>query len=138
MVIGKSYVKKCERAAEHYAIYNLNCIITDRERGSSSFQRRDFLGCLDVIGKRASGVWVCIQATIGSMAKVRERQKKIEKIAWHSTDIVQILQLRFEQKGRSKSWYFNVFDYSQFSRRKWLTHIVEVPQQWFLAYKREA
>lgn len=130
-----------ERAAEHYAVHIHNCVITQRAV-RTKWQAVDFFGA-DVVGKKADGVHVYIQATAGQYSSVTKRRRKLEVVPWHTTDIVELIQLIQTidpANARRKLWFFRVHRYSVVVTkgfRTWYTteKAVPIPKEWFRAYK---
>ena len=149
----------CERAATHYAVVNHSCVIT-RRAIRTQFQSVDFFAS-DVVGKKADGSHVYIQATAGQASSVSTRRKKLEKIPWHPSDIVELVQLVQTENpanARQTLWFFRVHVYQRIAgpemdstvpypwkeyifltKRQWKTleTAVPVPKEWFKAWKEE-
>ena len=138
----KSKWQDAERAAVHFAVHCMDCIIT-RRAVRAKFQSVDFFAC-DVVGKQKDGSHVYIQVTTGQAPAVTARKRKIEKIPWHHSDIVLILQLFWlsnPKNKRKKDWYFKVFEYSPLDERscqrnwdEWVGGL-NVDKNWFKAYE---
>lgn len=134
---------ECERAAEHYARYNLDCILT-RRPVRTKFQSVDFFGA-DIVGKRIDGTHVYVQATAGQSSAVTARKKKLEVVPWHESDTVQLIQLvqtPNPANARKTDYYFRIFVYEankEASQRTWKKEdeAVSVPREWFKAYREE-
>lgn len=130
-----------ERAAEHYAVHIHNCVVTQRAV-RTKWQSVDFFGA-DVSGKRIDGSHVYIQATAGQYSAVTARRRKLEKIPWHDTDtveLVQLIQTIDPANARRKLWFFRVHYYRSFlADREWETmdEAVPIPREWFKAYKEQ-
>jgi len=126
-----------ERATVWYAREIHGCVVT-RRAVQVQFQKVDFFGC-DIVGKKPDGSHVYIQTTAGQAACVTARRRKLEVIPWHSSDVVELLQLRQTEdpaNARRKLWFFRVHWFEQFSRL-WMTkdEAVPVPKEWFKAWK---
>ena len=128
---------EAERAAEWYAIKELECVVTRRAL-RTKFAKVDFFAS-DVLAKRVDGSHVYIQVTAGQASAVTARRRKLEKIPWHESDTVQLLQLVQTEdpaNSRKKLWFFRVHKYEQ-ERGEWWTEMeaVPVPRHWFKAWK---
>lgn len=139
---AKSKRADAERATVWYAREMLGCVVT-RRAVRTQFQSVDFFAA-DVVGKRADGTHVYIQATAGEHAAVTARRRKLEAVPWHVTDVVQLVQLRQTEdpaNARRKKWFFRVHEYcfNGLDSREWITHddAVDVPREWFKAWKPE-
>ena len=131
----KSKWQDAERAAVHFAVHCMDCVLTHKAI-RRAYQSVDIFGC-DVVGKQKDGVHVYIQVTTGQMPKVTERKRKLEKIPWHHSDIVLILQLFWlsnPKNKRKKDWYFKVFEYTLCKWDEWMGG-VPVDKNWFKAYE---
>ena len=128
-----------ERATEWYAHKELGCIIT-RRAIRTKFHKVDFFAA-DVVGKMADGSHVYIQTTAGQHSAVTSRRRKLEKIPWHSSDLVLLLQLIQTEdpaNARKKLWFFRVHRLQRYlDDFLWLTDekAIEIPREWFRAYK---
>ena len=132
-----------ERAAEWYARAIHKCVIT-RKAIRTQWQSVDFFAS-DIIGKKADGSHVYIQATAGQNSAVTARRRKLEKIPWHESDtveLVQLIQTEDPANARRKLWFFRVHYYHKLIepdpiRRKWKTkdEAVPIPKKWFKKYK---
>lgn len=134
----KSKRPEAERAAEHYCIKIAGCVLTVRAV-RTKWQRQDLFAS-DCVGIRKDGTKVFIQATAGQDAAVTARRRKLEKIPWHPTDEVILLQLRQNQdpaNGRRKLWFFRVMRYDHVFSKSWVTdeNAIEVQKEWFKAYR---
>ena len=123
-----------ERAAEWYAREVYNCIVT-RRAIRTQWQAVDFFGC-DVVGKKPDGTHIYIQATAGQDSAVTARRRKLEKIPWHETDTIEILQLVQTENpanARRKLWFFRVHNYDG----EWHTkdEAISIPKVWFKKWK---
>jgi hypothetical protein len=133
---AKSKRADAERAAEWYAREILGCVITRRAL-RMRFQKVDFFAC-DVVGKRSDGTHVYIQVTAGQAQAVTARRRKLEKIPWHETDhleLLQLIQTEDPANARRKIWYFRVHYMN--AAMQWSTkeRAVTVPRDWFRAYR---
>lgn len=135
----KSKRMDAERASEHYA-HSLGCIVTCRAV-RTQWQRQDLFAS-DVIGKKADGRMVFIQATAGQNSAVTARRRKLEKIPWHYDDLILICQLVQEKdpdNKRRKNWYFRIHRFHPFlsGGSRWSTYDFDTPikKEWFKAYK---
>jgi len=129
-----------ERATVHYAIHVHKCVVT-RRAVRTQWQSVDFFAA-DVVGKKEDGSHIYIQTTAGQHSAVTARRRKLEKIPWHSTDTVELLQLIQTidpANARRKLWFFRVHWFETFSKI-WMTkdEAVPVPKEWFKAWKEEA
>jgi len=137
----------CERASEHYAVHNHGCVIT-RRAIRTQFQSVDFFAS-DVVGKRADGSHVYIQATAGQASAVSTRRKKLEAIPWHPSDtveLVQLVQTPDPANARRTLYFFRCHVYELANKitlpintRLWRTleTAVPVPKEWFTKFKTE-
>lgn len=133
----KNKRREAECAAEWYAHEIMNCVET-RKAVKTQWQKIDFFGS-DVVGKRANGAHTYLQVTAGGNSAVTGRRRKLEKIPWHVTDTVQLLQLVQTDnpgKGSRKLWFFRVHEYEY---GEWLTNeeAISVPREWFKKWKEE-
>lgn len=136
---AKSKRPEAERAAEHYALKVLKCVITRRAL-RTKFAKVDFFAS-DIVGKKDNGEHVYIQATAGQDSAVTSRRRKLEVIPWHFTDtvlLVQLIQTIDPANARRKKWFFRVHVFNQ-SEKKWSTldEAVEIPKDWFKAFREE-
>jgi len=139
--VKKTKRPEAERAAEWYAIEILNALVT-RRAVKSRFQKMDFFGA-DVMGKRADGSMIFIQATAGQHAAVTKRRRKLEEIPWNKDDTVELVQLTNTPdpaNARKKLWFFRVHVYflaEMKGFRQWITleKAVPVPKLWFKSYE---
>lgn len=138
---AKSKRNDAEKAAVWYAREELECVKT-RKAIRAKYQAVDFFGA-DVVGKRADGSHVYVQATAGQDSAVTARRRKLEAIPWHSTDSVYLVQLRQTEdpaNARRKLWFFRVHEYVLMDDwRDWVTHetAVSVKREWFTAAKED-
>lgn len=107
--MSKADPKNAERAAEHFAVKVLGCVKTVRAI-QTQFQRQDLFAS-DVVGKKETGEHVYLQVTTGQYEAIRQRRKKLEKIPWHSTDTVAVLQLRKYSIGAKLTYAFHIYEY---------------------------
>ena len=133
---AKSKRADAERAAEWYAHEISDCVVTCRAV-RTQWQSQDLFAS-DVIGKRADGSMVFIQATAGQYSAVTARRRKLEKIPWQENDsvgVLQLIQTEDPANSRRKLWFFRV--HKLFPSGNWETshEAVPVPKQWFTAYK---
>ena len=139
-MIAKTKRNEAERAAEWALIDQYYCTHTVRAI-KSKFQRQDLFAS-DVIGKDKNGEMVFCQVTTGKKEAVRQRKKKMEAIQWQETDIILLFQMDFEQKEKSKEWFFKVFEYILIGyglswKREWTDRpTIHIEKEWFKAYKR--
>ncbi len=131
----KSKRREAEVAAVHYCHEVLDCVKTVKAV-KTQWQRQDMFAC-DVLGKRADGSLCAIQVTAGQDQAVTARKRKIEKIPWHKNDTVELLQLRYEMKGRTKAWYFKVWSYDGILDLWCLYDNVEIWKEWFKVRKED-
>lgn len=140
----KKNAKRMRRLAEvatvHYA-REIHWCVEIRRAVKTQWQSVDFFGS-DVVGKRIDGSHIYIQTTAGQHAAVTVRRRKLEKIPWHPTDTVELLQLVQTidpANARKKLWFFRVHYYERTSEfhRTWQTRdgAVPVPKEWFKAWK---
>jgi hypothetical protein len=131
-----------ERAGEWYAHEIEGCVISVRAV-RTMYQRQDLFAS-DIMGKRSDGTGVYIQVTAGQDSAVTQRRRKLEAIPWLRSDTVLLLQLRQTEdpaNARRKLWFFRVHVYeipNKFGDKwKWrtLSMAVDVPKEWFKAYK---
>ena len=130
-----------EIATVHYAREIHGCIVT-RRAVRTKWQAVDFFGS-DIVGKKSDGSHIYIQTTAGQYAAVTARRRKLEKIPWHPTDTVELLQLIQTidpANARKKLWFFRVHCYKRLGTlylRQWHTEekAVPVPREWFKAWK---
>lgn len=115
--IAKSKRGDAERACEWWLATEFSCVYTIRAL-VSRYQRQDLFNC-DVIGKDSSGEMFFAQVTTGNPDKVRARKRKLEKIPWQVTDLVFVLQMDFNQRGRTKYWYFKIWEYLHNYNNAW-------------------
>ena len=131
----KSKWQDAERAAVHFAVHCMDCVLTHKAI-RRAYQSVDIFGC-DVVGKQKDGSHVYIQVTTGQMSKVTERKRKLEEIPWHHSDIVLILQLFWlsnPKNKRKKDWNFKVFEYTLCKWDEWMGG-VPVDKNWFKMYE---
>ena len=131
----KSKRGDAERATVWYARKILKCVYT-RRAVRTQWQTVDFFGS-DIVGKRSDGSHVYIQTTAGQDSAVTARRRKLEKIPWHESDTVQLVQLRQTEdpaNARRKLWFFRVHIYED---GVWSTSedAVVIPREWFKAWK---
>ena len=136
---AKNKRNDAEKATVHYAREIHKCVVT-RRAVRARFQSVDFFGS-DIVGKKADGSHVYIQTTAGQYSAVTARRRKLEKIPWHPTDTVELLQLVQTidpANARRKLWFFRVHYYERTSKyhRTWQTkeEAVPVPREWFKAW----
>ena len=125
----------CERACEWYCHEILGCVVSCRAV-RTQWQSQDMFAS-DVIGKKADGHCVYIQATAGQRSAVTARRRKLEKIPWRPSDIVQVVQLVQTENpanARRKLFFFRVHNYS-FGKWKTFEDAVPIPREWFKAFK---
>jgi len=147
MIILKNPVSKrmdAERASEWYAREVHGCVLT-RRAIKTKYNKVDFFGS-DVVGKTIDGSHVYIQVTAGNDTQVTKRKRKLEKVPWHDTDTVELLQLvqtiNPNHKAR-KFWWFRVSVYRNvmpgFNTREWARRDDDclIPKLWFTAWKLE-
>ena len=101
----------------------------------------------DVVGKKIDGTHVYAQATAGESSAVTSRRRKLEKIPWQDTDIVEIIQLfstMDPEHARRKQWFFRVHKLcmspmNKVYRIKWATLIdaVQIKSEWFKKFKED-
>jgi hypothetical protein len=143
-VNAKSKRSQAERAAEHYA-HDIGCVLT-RRAIQTKYHKVDFFGA-DIMGFKANGEKIFIQATAGQYSAVTARRRKLEAIPWHNTDTVLICQLIQSQdpaNARKKLWFFRIHKYQFYHHvhnvgsnvRVWETSdkAVEIPREWFKAW----
>lgn len=114
------------------------CVITRRAR-RTKFAAVDFFAS-DVMGKRADGSMVFVQATAGQDSAVTARRRKLEAIPWAPHDRVFVLQLRGSQDPANRRrlvYHFRVMEYTRKQGwiRGWHTwrKAHEVQREWFKA-----
>ncbi len=136
-MIAKTKRGDAERAAEWALVNNYGCVNTVRAV-KTKYQRQDLFAS-DVIGKDQYGEMVFCQVTTGKKEALRQRRKKLEKIPWQLSDTVLVFQMDFIQEGRSKKWFFNVFEYVIRCRlRGWLEYpLIDIKKEWFKAYRKD-
>lgn len=120
-----------ERAGEWYLYKIMNCLVV-RRAVKTQWQKVDFFGS-DLVGKKADGTHIYVQVTAGEYSAVTARRRKLEKIPWHESDTVQILQLiqrKNPANARRKNWFFRVHVYQ---KGKWITldEAIEIKKEWF-------
>lgn len=127
-----------ERAAEWYARERLECVLT-RRAVRTKWQSVDFFAA-DVVGKRQDGSHVYIQATAGQSESLRVRRRKLERVPWHESDAVLVLQLTWTPdpaNARRRKWWFRVHHFTHDEDpRGWCVsdEAIPVPQLWFTAW----
>lgn len=136
---NKAAARRAEYAAEHFLV-SLGCIIT-RRMIRTRFNKVDFFGA-DVVGKNYTGRHFYAQATSSEHEQaLKARQSKLELIPWHPSDIVFVVWLKSEIKGRSKEWYFQVYEYifndEERVRSHWSLSTVDVPKEWMKPLESE-
>lgn len=128
-----------ERAAEWYLRERCACVIT-RRAVRTQWHKVDFWAA-DVVGKRKDGSHVYAQATAGGSEALRQRRRKLEKIPWHVSDMVLVLQLTSTEdpaNRRRKQWWFRVHLYNH-GNKVWQSVVAhEVERGWFRAWKTGA
>ena len=134
---AKSRRMDAERAAEHY-VHSLGCVCSCRAV-RTKWQSQDMFAS-DVIGKKADGSMVFVQATAGQNSAVSARRKKLERIPWAADDTVQVAQLVQTEdpaNSRRKLWFFRIHHYRH--NIGWITlpDAVSVKKEWFRAYKNK-
>lgn len=122
---------EAERAAQWVAHEIYGCVVS-RRAVRTQWQSVDFFAA-DVVGKKADGTHIYIQATAGRHAAVTARRRKLEKIPWHKTDtviILQLIQTIDPANARKKLWFFRVH---RLSCGVWNTYenAIPIPQKWF-------
>lgn len=139
---AKADRNNAERACEHYCREVLGCVVTVRAV-RTQWQRQDlFAG--DVIGKTAEGHLRVVQATAGKDQAVTARRRKLERIPWHPSDRVQVVQLRSwpDPANRRRLLYgFRVHEWEhQLSPGAWgvQDRIQPVPREWFKSVQKES
>lgn len=131
----------CERAAEWFCVEYNECVLT-RRVARTRFNKVDFFAA-DVVGKKADGSHVYVQATTGKAAAVSQRKKKLEAVPWHETDVVQLVQMVENPrtlKSRKKSFAFKIYEYilEDDGERRWncfKDSEIFIPRYWFNAYQ---
>lgn len=136
MPLAKTKRAEAERAAEWYLHERCGCVLT-RRAVRSQFHKVDFWAA-DVVGKRPDGSHVYAQATAGGSEALRRRRRKLERVPWHGSDFVMVLQLTETQdpaNRRRKQWWFRVHVYEH--RGKVWQNVVahRVDKGWFRAWK---
>lgn len=136
--IARTRRPQAERAAEHWLRHVCGCVVT-RRAVRTQWQKVDFWGA-DVVGKTAVGEHRYAQATAGQASAVTARRRKLEKIPWHSTDrifVLQLIQTPDPANRRRQLWHFRVHE---FREQQWLTwsEATLVPRSWFRAWKEPA
>lgn len=134
--IAKTMRAPAERAAEWYLREVCGCVVT-RRAVRTRYQSVDFFAC-DIMGKRENGSMVWAQVTAGGPEALRVRRRKLEKIPWHSSDAVIVLQLTSTPNpanARSKLWFFRVHRY--LALNTWVVDVEAAPvkREWFKAWK---
>lgn len=138
-----------ERSAEHFAIQNLQCIATVRAI-RTQWQRQDLFGA-DVLGLRADGSMVALQATAGQDSAVTARRRKLEKYPWPDDALVAVVQLRRQEdpaNRRKIKYFFRILELARskgpFGRRdkeSWSWTVwpkaIEIPRAWFKSAKTQ-
>jgi len=145
---AKTKRSEAEKAGEHYCREKLGCILT-RRPVRTQWQSIDFFAA-DIVGKRNDGSHVYVQVTAGQSSAVSERRKKLERIPWHTTDTVQLVQLvqtPDPANARRTKYYFRVHEYllggeskkDSGNGRGWITHevAIDVPKEWFKAAPKD-
>ncbi len=126
-----------EKAAIWYCHKIHKCVVT-RRAVRAQWQAVDMFGA-DVVGKKKDGSHVYVQATAGQASAVTARRRKLEKIPWHKTDVVELVQLVNTEdpaNARRKLYFFRVHVYD---KKEWSTLdvAVPVPREWFKKYQEE-
>lgn len=126
-----------ERASEWYLHEVEKCTHTVRAI-RTKWQRVDFYAC-DVMGKRSDGTSVYAQITAGQVEAVRRRRRKLDKIPWHPTDTVLLLQLVHTQdpaNARRKLYFYRVHRLN-LGNKEWSVDSQAQPiaKDWFTAWK---
>jgi hypothetical protein len=101
-----------ERAGCHYVREIHKCVI-HRRALKSQYQSVDFFAS-DVVAKRIDGSHVYVQVTAGQASAVSSRRKKLEKIPWHPSDTVELVQLVQNPdpaNARKTLWFFRCHVY---------------------------
>lgn len=132
---AKAMRSAAERAAVWYAHIVHGCIIT-RRAVRTQFQSVDMFAA-DIVGKHQDGSHVYLQVTAGQSSAVTARRRKLEKIPWHESDTVELLQLVQTENpanARRKLWFFRVHVYNEAG---WSTkeEALAIPKEWFKSYE---
>jgi len=130
---------EAERAGEWFLHEIEGCVETVRAI-RTKWQRQDLFAS-DVVGKKKNGAHVYAQVTAGQDGAVRVRRRKLDKIPWHPSDKVFLLQLVHTANpanARSKLWFFRVHRMNT-AMLTWKVDDVaqDVPKLWFKAWKNE-
>jgi hypothetical protein len=134
-----------ERAGCHY-VREIHCCVIHRRALKSQYQSVDFFAS-DVVGKRADGVHVYVQVTAGQASAVSTRRKKLEKIPWHPSDVVELVQLiqaPDPTNARKTQYFFRVHTFAEHTspdgwKRQWKTleTAIPVPREWFKCFREK-
>ena len=138
---AKSKRKDAERAAVWMA-YEMFNAVRHAKSIQTKWQRVDIFGA-DVASKDKDGRITYIQVTAGQDSAIRARKKKLEKIPWHFSERVILIQLKQRQEvvnARRKEWFFKVWEFICRSdgHRKWefWPKPVSIPSKWFKSYHK--
>ena len=106
----------------------------------TKWQRVDIFSA-DVASKDKDGKVTYIQVTAGQDSAISVRKKKLEKIPWHYSERVLLVQLKQRQEvinARRKEWFFKVWEFMPDvgGHRNWelWTDPVNIPRKWFKSY----
>lgn len=140
-MIAKSKRPEAERAGEWFLREKMGCVVTRRAL-RTKFAKVDFYAA-DIIGKREDGSCVYAQVTAGGSEALRVRRRKLEKVPWHWSEDVLLLQMQEKEfSGRGKKWEFRVHvllrgdEPNNPLRTQWeVQSVEEIDKKWFKAFK---
>ena len=127
---------EAERAGEWWMHEILRCVVTRRAL-RTKFAKVDFFAA-DIIGKLSDGACVYAQVTAGGNEALRTRRRKLEKVPWHPSERVMVLQLTSTQDPANKArklWHFRVHNYDHMAKKWQDVYAVPVKKEWFKAWK---
>ena len=139
MPVAKSKRPEAERAGEWYLREVAGCVVTRRAL-RTKFAKVDFYAA-DIIGKRADGSCVYAQVTAGGAEALRTRRRKLERVPWHPSETVMVLQLTFTPDPANKArklWFFRVHPYAHGAGTWGEVTAAPVRREWFRAWRAEA
>lgn len=133
---AKALRSAAERAAVWYCHEKHNCVIT-RRAVRTRFQSVDMFAA-DIVGKHLDGSHVYLQVTAGQSSAVTTRRRKLEKIPWHTSDTVELLQLVQTEdpaNAKRKLWFFRVHEYDPMKGWSTQNEAFPIPKEWFRSYE---
>lgn len=128
--------REAECAAEHCIRERWNVVRSVRAM-KTRYARQDLFAA-DVLGKTDMGQLVAVQVTTGGSSAVAARRRKLEAVPWSRQDVVLLFEYRETREGRKKRYWFRVHEYCpMFDRWAVQDNLIEIPREWFKAWKEE-